>query len=222
TDARRTSFGIQGNLTTGEASPARRLYTAVAYVSAASRSARGKPINFRFIERTRSGKLVRDVASPTATLTARRRRLTASTTVLRANDNLHILLEQHSAARGDSFYVHAISGVTSLPALQAAAGTPGSTAGSPLTVSYAGMDYEQPSGPVTGCNYYTWLEPSCYTNTTLTSYHVSPQQQLAREMNWITANHMGSFQRVFVSLDELFSCFDPTTGFCGYSSNALA
>ena len=41
-------------------------------------------------------------------------------------------------------------------------------------------------------------------------------------MNWITANHMGSFQRVFVSLDELFSCFDATTGFCGYDSQALA
>jgi len=88
--------------------------------------------------------------------------------------------------------------------------------------SYAGTDYEQPSGSVTGCDYYTWLEPSCYTNTSLTSYHASPQQQLAREMNWITANRMGTFQRVFISLDELFSCFDATTGFCGYNSQALA
>jgi hypothetical protein len=84
------------------------------------------------------------------------------------------------------------------------------------------VDYEQPNGGLTGCNYYTWLEPSCYTNSTLTSYHVSPQRQLSLEMNWMTANHLGSFQRVYVSLDELFSCFDPTTGFCGYSTQALA
>ena len=97
-----------------------------------------------------------------------------------------------------------------------------SAPGAALAVSYAGMDYEQPNGALTGCNYYTWLQPSCYTNSSLTTFRVSPQQQLSREMNWITANHMGSFQRVFVSLDELFSCFDATTGFCGYDSQALA
>ena len=61
------------------------------------------------------------------------------------------------------------------------------------------MDYEQPSDAVTGCGYYTWLEPSCYTNTTLTAYDASPQQQLAREMNWITAIN-GSVRRAVQSV----------------------
>jgi hypothetical protein len=83
------------------------------------------------------------------------------------------------------------------------------------------MDYEQPDLDRTGCEYWTWLEPSCYTNITLTAYHISPQQELSREMNSIDANGLGHFQRVWISLDELFACFDPTTGFCGYSKAAL-
>ena len=91
-----------------------------------------------------------------------------------------------------------------------------------VAVSYAGIDYEQPDEGLTGCPYYTWLKASCYTNSTLTPHHVSPQQQLERDMSWITAQHMGNFQRVFVSLDELFSCFNTSSGFCGYNPRALS
>src|SRR5918911_3548226 len=86
-----------------------------------------------------------------------------------------------------------------------------------FNVSYTGTDYYFPSDYFTGCGLWTWLT-SCYTSS-LTGD--TAQQQLASDAPWIANNRMGTFQRVWVCLDELMN-WDPTTGYQGFNPQYLA
>src|SRR5919201_1913883 len=86
-----------------------------------------------------------------------------------------------------------------------------------FNVSYTGTDYYFPSEYFTGCGNWTWLT-SCYTSS---SASTTAQQQVASDASWIANNRMGTFQRVWVCLDELMS-WDPTTGYQGFNPQYLA
>lgn len=83
--------------------------------------------------------------------------------------------------------------------------------------SYQGSDYvgpEHSSMPHPCRASYNWARATCWD-----AYESSRLQQ---DLDYIAANRLGKFHRLWISLDQLFSCFDPTTGFCGYDATALA
>ncbi len=65
------------------------------------------------------------------------------------------------------------------------------------------------------------MQGSCYSNSALTISHLSPQQLFASDLSFINAQHLGSFQRVWISLDQLMN-WNGTTGYAGYNSQGLA
>lgn len=79
-----------------------------------------------------------------------------------------------------------------------------------LILSAAGYDYVAPDA---GCPYWTWLT-SCYTSGGKGSTQ-SPQKQLSADAAFIAAHHLGTFQRLWVSLDQLMT-WNATTGYQGY------
>ena len=87
-----------------------------------------------------------------------------------------------------------------------------------LPVSYTGVNYYDPTDYFTKCPDFTWLEAACYANEQLS---MSPSHQLASDLAFVRSTHIGSFMRVWVSLDELMR-WDPTTGYTGYNPAALA
>ncbi len=66
-----------------------------------------------------------------------------------------------------------------------------------LTASYTGTDYYQPTSYFSHCGYWTWLT-SCYTNS---SSGPSAQSQVSQDAQFISANGLGTFQRIWISLD---------------------
>jgi hypothetical protein len=90
-----------------------------------------------------------------------------------------------------------------------------------LAVGYTGVDYVIPASTFTGCQEWTWLQAGCYTNTSLTSSHISPQQLFGADLAFIRIKGLGTFQRVWISLDQLMS-WNSTSGYAGYNSQALA
>jgi hypothetical protein len=116
-----------------------------------------------------------------------------------------------TAANGDGTTT-AVSAATAVVTAPSPSPSPGIF--SPATAG--GMDYVDPitSGAPSPCgSHWTWLT-SCYA-----SYN---QAVLQKDINFIAANHLGKFQRVWLSIDQLFGCFDATTGFCGYNPTYLA
>jgi hypothetical protein len=89
-------------------------------------------------------------------------------------------------------------------------------------IRFVGVDYVAPSDTYTGCPDWTWLRPDCYANISLTGYHISPQLLFQSDMSYIQVHNLGTVQHIWISLDQLFSEFDPTAGYRGYSSQALA
>jgi hypothetical protein len=84
-------------------------------------------------------------------------------------------------------------------------------------VTYAGSDYVDPRRPSMPppCNsHYTFLTATCYATVT--------GPRLQQDIDFMAANRLGRFHRLWVSLDQLFSCFDAVTGYCGYDTTALA
>jgi len=82
--------------------------------------------------------------------------------------------------------------------------------------SYKGMDYVTPTrdGMAAGCaTDWTWLKATC---------RAAALTRLQTDINYITANNLGKFQRVWISLDQMFSGWNETTGFTSYDSQALA
>jgi hypothetical protein len=90
-----------------------------------------------------------------------------------------------------------------------------------LGVGYAGVDYVDPASYFTGCAEWTWLQAPCYTNTSLTSWHLSPQHLFGSDMAFIHSKGLGTVQRVWISLDQLMT-WNGTTGYAGYSAQGLA
>jgi hypothetical protein len=83
--------------------------------------------------------------------------------------------------------------------------------------SYAGLDYvgpEHSSMPRPCSSSYNWARTACWG-----TYESS---RLQHDIDYIAANRLGMFHRLWISLDQLFSCFDATTGYCGYDATALA
>jgi hypothetical protein len=83
--------------------------------------------------------------------------------------------------------------------------------------SYGGSDYvgpEHSSMPSPCRASYNWARATCWG-----AYESS---RLQRDIDYIVANRLGKFHRLWISLDQLFSCFDATTGYCGYDATALA
>jgi hypothetical protein len=79
-----------------------------------------------------------------------------------------------------------------------------------FSVPYAGTDYYAPT--FANCPFYSsWTAP-CYDRT---------RQEIDSDMAFLSDNGGGKFQRIWISLDQLFSCFDKTTGFCGYDDQAV-
>jgi hypothetical protein len=86
-----------------------------------------------------------------------------------------------------------------------------------LARAYAGMDYvgAEHQGRRSPCDrHYTWLRARCWSS--------GSSSRLRKDIRFMRRQHLGRFQRVWVSLDELFACFDANRGFCGYSGTALA
>ncbi len=81
-----------------------------------------------------------------------------------------------------------------------------------LAVSYTGTDYYQPTSYFSRCGYWTWLT-SCYTNS---SSGPSAQSQVSQDAQFIAANGLGTFQRVWISLDQLMN-WDSTNGYQSYN-----
>jgi len=86
-----------------------------------------------------------------------------------------------------------------------------------FSVSYTGTNYYQPTDYFNHCGYWTWLT-SCYTNS---SSGPSAQSQVAQDAQFIAANGLGTFQRVWISLDQLMN-WDSTNGYQSYNLSYLA
>lgn len=87
-----------------------------------------------------------------------------------------------------------------------------------MHVSYTGVNYYDPTDFFTKCPDFTWLQASCYASP---HRAIAPSRQLASDLVFVRSSHIGSFMRVWVSLDELMK-WDPNKGYVGYDSNALA
>ncbi len=92
----------------------------------------------------------------------------------------------------------------------------------PLFGTYAGVDFPSFERSFTHCGaLWTWLIPICYSDATGSS-GVSVQGALQDDINWVAAQHLGSFHRVWISLDQLLSGFDVNTGSSTFDPVALA
>ncbi len=87
-----------------------------------------------------------------------------------------------------------------------------------LPVSYAGVNYYDPTDYFTHCPDFTWLRPSCYNNRRLAD---PPRRQLVSDLRFVSSHHFGSIQRIWVSLDELMR-WNNRSGFRGFVPGALA
>lgn len=85
--------------------------------------------------------------------------------------------------------------------------------------TYAGMDYILPTHTTMPApcrdGRWVWLTTACWINA-------GGRERLKKDIEFITAQRLGKFQRVWLSLDQLFGCFDATTGYCGYDRTKLA
>jgi len=86
-----------------------------------------------------------------------------------------------------------------------------------LPIGYAGVDYYDPSEYFTHCPDYTWLQNSCYDNPANPD---PPRKQLVSDLSFVTSQHVGSVQRVWISLDQLMR-WSPAWGFSGFRPGAL-
>jgi hypothetical protein len=87
-----------------------------------------------------------------------------------------------------------------------------------MAVSYTGVNYYDPTDFFTKCPDFTWLQASCYASP---KRPIPPSRQLASDLVFVRSSHIGSFMRVWVSLDELMK-WDPRNGYLGYDPTALA
>jgi hypothetical protein len=93
-------------------------------------------------------------------------------------------------------------------------------------VSYTGINYYDPANYYnsaavdTTCPNWTWLQARCYGSTSQAS-HRSMRRQLDSDLAFISRHHLGSFQRVWVSLDQLMY-WHPVSGYAGYNPRSLA
>ena len=86
-----------------------------------------------------------------------------------------------------------------------------------LPIGYAGVDYYDPTDYFTHCADYTWLQARCYDNP---SNPDPPRTQLISDLNFVTANHLGTTQRVWISLDQLMK-WKHGAGFVGFRRGVL-
>ncbi len=86
-----------------------------------------------------------------------------------------------------------------------------------FSVSYTGTNYYQPTDYFNHCGYWTWLT-SCYTDS---SSGPSAQSQVGQDAQFMAANGLGTFQRVWISLDQLMN-WDSTNGYQSYNPAYLA
>ena len=137
---------------------------------------------------------------------------------------LSILLVASLAANGVQTYR---LGHPATPRLTRFGGTSNAipfTLPSPRTTAFAGIDSPDPASGLTNCTEWTWLQSSCYTNSTLNvNFDVSPQMVLQDDLTEAKSANLGTFFRLWVSLDEgMVSGWDPTTGYHGFDSGFLA
>jgi hypothetical protein len=86
-----------------------------------------------------------------------------------------------------------------------------------LPIGYAGVDYYDPSDYFTHCADYTWLQARCYDNP---SNPDPPRTQLISDLNFVTSHHLGTTQRVWISLDQLMQ-WRHGAGFVGFKPDVL-
>jgi hypothetical protein len=92
-----------------------------------------------------------------------------------------------------------------------------------VVVTTVAVDEVAPADHYAGTNFYQPISSECpYYSAWTTDCYVSTRPQLQRAMEFMAEHDGGDFHRVWISLDQLFSCFDATTGFCGYDQQALA
>src|SRR3954470_19460044 len=76
--------------------------------------------------------------------------------------------------------------------------------------------------PYSGTNYYAPAPPGCPFNSAWTTpCYGAARRDLEEDLRFIDSSIGSGLQRIWVSLDQLFDCFDPQTGFCGYDQAAL-
>jgi hypothetical protein len=85
---------------------------------------------------------------------------------------------------------------------------------SPLT--YAGIDYAPSTKGMRGrcAEQWTYLKPACWSS--------GMRRRIRTDIRFIVDHRLGRFHRIWLSLDQLFGCWKPVTGFCGYDRAALA
>lgn len=81
-----------------------------------------------------------------------------------------------------------------------------------------GLNYYDPTGYFSGCPEWTWLQPSCFKGE---GTHESASAQLQSDMAFVRARHLGSFLRVWVSLDQLMR-WNARDGFAGFRVAGLS
>lgn len=94
---------------------------------------------------------------------------------------------------------------------------PPAHSGRVLAVSYTGLNYYAPSDYFTGCVNWSWLQTSCYLRG---HGSLSTGAQLHSDLTFITEQHLGSFLRVWISLDQLMR-WNKRSGYAGYRRGAL-
>ena len=93
------------------------LYTATAWVRAASAASVGKPVRLKLRERTAAGATAADVSSPAVTLTNAWQKLVVTETTTTTGGNLGVRVSHEGAAAGAAMYVDAftLTGGTGTP-----------------------------------------------------------------------------------------------------------
>jgi hypothetical protein len=82
--------------------------------------------------------------------------------------------------------------------------------------TYAGIDYAPSTNGMRGqcANHWTYLKPVCWSN--------GMRARVRRDIRFIGDHRLGRFHRIWLSLDQLFGCWNATTGYCGYDRAKLA
>jgi hypothetical protein len=80
-----------------------------------------------------------------------------------------------------------------------------------FSVPYGGTNYYAPHSA--DCPFYSSWTADCYAAT---------REVIVSDMEFMSRQGGGNFQRLWISLDQLFACWDPATGFCGYDRQVLA
>jgi hypothetical protein len=86
-----------------------------------------------------------------------------------------------------------------------------------FSVSRTGVNYYDPTSYFTHCADFTYLTQSCWNNQSIAD---PPRQQLLSDLKFVTSQHIGSLQRVWISLDQLM-LWNPQSGFDGWRPGAL-